>query len=367
MGFESGNLSLRVYATDRAFSEELLAGFAREVAPPVETLHREPLTGWVGPRHLLDRDLSPENCMAGGTLRITLMKAERKVPPSLLRAHCRLAEQEELNARDVPYLNRATRREIKEQVLERLLPGMPPSLTGIPALFDLSHGLAYAQALSPRQQDAFVLALRQATGVAIVPLTPEVAALKLKAVNHRDLEPARFTPQPAGGVVSPGLGLEFLTWLWFDTETGAQVSPGGTGPKDPVWCVEGPLTFVEEGDGAHEAVLRKGMPLLSAEAKTALLSGKKLRRANLLLARGEEQWRVALDAADFAFRGIKLPKPELADPAGVLEERIRFLQLFQELFYRLYERFLDLRRDRSAWEGTVARMREWVAARKTRA
>ena len=51
--------------------------------------------------------------------------------------------------------------------------------------------------------------------------------------------------------------------------------------------LEGPLTFFREGEGAHEAVLRKGTPLNSREAGTALYCGKKLKRAKLVLAEGD--------------------------------------------------------------------------------
>ncbi len=369
MGFESGGMTFRVYEIQGRLDEDAVSSFARHAAPPITTLHREPISGWVGPRHLLDREISPETCLAGNYLRVTLMKAERKIPESLLRAHCRLDEQAEIQARGVPFLNRATRREIKEAVVERLLPTMPPALTGIPALFDLIRGVAYVKAMSDPQQDAFVLAFRQATGLGITPYTPEVAALKLKAVNARDLDPVCFSPDPDVAVASPGLGLEFLTWLWFFCETEGGSLPTGAGGKGEGFglILEGPLTFVVEGEGAHEAVLRKGMPQLSAEAKTALSSGKKLRRAKLTLARGEEQWAVTLDAADFSFRGLKLPRPEPTDPAGMLQERIRFLQLFLEVLFRLYERFLDQRRDAAAWTRTVAAMREWVSARTSRA
>lgn len=370
MGFDSGSMTFRVYEVQGRLDVDVVECFARHAVPPITTLNREPLAGWVGPRHLLDREVSPETCLAGNLLRVTLMKAERKIPSSLLRAHCKLEEQIEMKARGVPFLNRATRREIKDTVIDRLLPTMPPTLTGIPALFDLTQGVAYVQAMSEKQQDAFVLAFRQATGLGVVPHTPEVAAMKLKSLNARDLEPACFAPDPDVAAASPGLGLEFLTWLWFFWESNHGTIPTGAGGTGEPFALmlEGPLTFVVEGEGAHEAVLRKGMPLLSAEAKTALTSGKKLRRAKLVLARGdEEQWAVTIDGADFAFRSLRVPKPEPTDAEGILQERVRLMQVFLDVFFRLYERYLDLRRDARAWERTLGELRNWVADRTARA
>lgn len=369
MGFDSGGMTFRMYEVQGALGPEHVAEFARHAAPPIATLNREPIAGWVGPRHLLDRTITDETCLAGMYLRVTLMKAERKIPESLLRANCRLEEQVEMQARGLPYLNRATRREIKEAVVERLLPTMPPTLTGIPVVFDLGRQRAYVQAMSEKQQDAFVSAFRQTTGLAIIPYTPEVAALKLKGVNVRDLDPVCFAPDPDNTVASEGLGMDFLTWLWFFWENeGGTISAGAGGAGEPfALMLEGPLTFVVEGEGAHEAVLRKGMPLLSAEAKTALTSGKKLRRVKFLLARGDEAWAAAVDGADFAFRSLKVPKGEPSEPAALFRQRMLNLEAFTEVFYRLYERFLDLRRSARPWEKTIDSMREWITARTGRA
>ncbi len=369
MSFDSGALSLRRYDLQGTLNLDALEGFARHVAPPLETLGREPLSGWVGPRHLMDRDLLETTCIAGNWLRVTLMKAERKIPGALLRAHCRLEEQAEMQARGVAFLNRATRKEIKDRVVDRLLPSMPPSLGGIALACDIPRQTAYAEALSEKQQDAFALAFRQATGSNALPLSPEVAALSLKAVNVRDLDPVCFAPDGTSAPAAPGIGLDFLTWLWFFCETEQGRLPAGAGGQgEPYFLmIEGPLTFVVEGEGAHEAVLRKGMPLLSAEAKTALMHGKKLRRAKLTLARGDSQWSAAVDGLDFAFRSLKLPKIDAADAANHLQERFRLLHEFSDTFYRAFERFLDLRREAAAWERTCTAMRAWIAGRHGRA
>jgi len=365
MGFESGSLSFRLYRLSGRLAPECISEFARHVAPSLESLRREPVSGWVGPRHLLDRDLSPENCLAGNLLRLTLLKAERKIPASLLRANCQLDEQAEMQSRGVPFLNRATRREIREATVERLLPTMPPSLAGISAIFDLTQDLAYAGALSEKQQDAFATAFRQSSGMTAIPNTPETVALHAKAVNIRDLDPVCFSPAPDTVPASPGLGQEFLTWLWYFTEQSNGNLPreiaGGGEPAGLM--IEGPLTFECEGRGAHEAILRHGTPLISNEAKAALTSGKKLRSAKLHLAQGSDQWTVLVDGRDFAFRGMKLPTCEPMDPASLLQERIRFLRRFLDIFFLLYERYLDVRRDARTWNSTLEDIRRWVQDR----
>jgi len=64
------------------------------------------------------------------------------------------------------------------------------------------------------------------------------------------------------------IGREFLTWLWFFSEArGGLVRFPDLGEFSVM--VEGSLTFFLEGAGAHEIVLRRGFPLLSAEAIAA--------------------------------------------------------------------------------------------------
>ncbi len=368
MAFESGNVTFRIYEVEGELTADLIDNFARYAIPPIETLSREPISGWGGPRHLLDREISQDNCLAGMYLRVALLKAERKIPPSLLRAHCRLEEQVEMKARGLPFLNRVTRSEIKQEVTERLLPNMPPTLTGIPVVLDLSRkDRLYAQAMSEKQQDAFVAGFRQATGLDVMPLTPDVAAMKLRQVNVRDIGPAIFAPDESSVAPVEGIGLDFLTWLWFFWEEQGGTFAAAPGDTSQPWqlMLEGPLTFVVEGDGAHETILRRGMPLLSAEAKTALLSGKKLVRSKMNLVRGDDIWSVTIDGGDFAFRSLKLPKlePQL-DPVSQYQERMRFMVTFCDAFMGLFGQFLDLRRDQASWSKTLTDMQHWITSRR---
>lgn len=362
MGFDSGSVNFRLFYLTQRFGPDVVEAFARRAAPPIETLGQDPLHGWVSGRHLLDRDLSEENCIFGGYLHACLMRAERKIPEALLRAHCRLAEQIELKARDATHLPRQVRAEIKSSVIERLLPGMPPTLTGLPVALDFRSDLMLAGAMSDKQIDVLSPYFRDTTGSMPVLLTAETAALKRKQVNANDLDPVCFSPDPAvEGGVEPSLGMDFLTWLWFYWESeGGNVRLDGGAPFG--FMLEGPLTFFREGQGAHEAVLRKGTPLNSREGGTALLCGKKLKRVKITMAQGDRQWIATVDA-DFGFRSLKLPKSEQIDPVGLFQERMLSIEFFWSSFLGMYDRFLDLRRNRQEWPKTVASMRTWVGRR----
>lgn len=360
MAFDRGSVSFRLFYLSQSFDSGLVEHLAAHAAPPIETLGHEPIQGWVTGRHLLDTHLTEDNCVFGGTLHATLMRAERKIPEALLRAHCRLEEEVQLRARQATTLPRQVRREIRDAIVERLLPTMPPTLTGIPMAVDFRNDRVYAGAMSDAQIDRFAPAFREAAGVLPVALNAATAALKRRRMNVRDLDPVTFSPDPeVPPEVESNLGLEFLTWLWWWWETEGGTFHREKGGQPFGMMLEGPLTFVREGKGAYEAVLRKGTPLDSREAGIALLGGKRLRRAKFTLAQGEMLWSATVDA-DFGIRGLKLPKGEPLDPAGQFQERMLQIETFTDTFLSLYDRFLDQRATANVWEKTVTSMRAWV-------
>lgn len=366
MGFDSGSVSFRIFHLRQSFTRDVLERFAALAAPPIESLGRDAVQGWVSGRHLLDRDLGEANCIFGSWLHLCLMRAERKIPEALLRAYCRIEEETEKRARQIEALPRAARTEIKARVIEQLLPTMPPTLTGLPMVLDFRHDRLLAGAMSDQQVDRFCPFFRETTGLMPILMTAETVALLRRQVNAADLTAASFTPDAT--VEQDGatnLGLEFLTWLWhhWEQDGGAFHLPSGGAPCG--YMLEGPVTFYREGQGAHEAVLRKGEPLLSREAGTALYCGKKLKRAKLTLARGDQQWTATVDA-DFGFRAVKLPPGDQMDYSGRFQERALAIETLLAAFMALYDRFLEVRCQDDGWGRTVAAMRAWVAQRAGR-
>jgi len=360
MAFDSGSVSFRLFYLQRSYDSGLIDAFAQQAAPPISTLTRDPISGWVTGRHLLDRELTEEKCVFGPYLYAMFMKAEKKVPESLLRAHCRLEEDVELRAREADSLPRAVRAEIKQRMIETLLPTMPPTLSSIPLVVDFRNDLLVAGAMSDKQIDTLSPVFKETAGTLPILLTPETAALRRRRVNANDLQPVSFSPDASlEPPVESTLGMDFLTWLWFtwEKEGGVYHLPDG---REFGIMLEGPLTFFREGQGAHEAVLRKGTPINSREAGTALLCGKKLRRAKVVIAQNDNVFSATLDA-DFAFRSLKLPKGEQMDAIGRFQERMLFIETFWTAWLSLYDRFLDLRTDASLWPKTLDAMKHWIA------
>jgi hypothetical protein len=360
MAFDSGSVSFRLFYLQQTYDSGLIDAFAKHAAPGIASLNRDPLTGWVTGRHLFDREITEEKCLFGPYLHAQLMRAEKKVPASLLRAYVKMEEDVELRARDAEFLPRAVKAEVKQRVTESLLPKMPPTLTSIPVVVDFRNDLLIAAALSDKQIDTLSPVFKETAGTLPILLTPETAALRRKQVNANDLDPVSFSPDTSLELPHEStLGMDFFTWLWFiwEKEGGVFHLPDG---REAGIMLEGPVTFFREGQGAHEAVLRKGTPLNSREAGTALLCGKKLKRAKVVIAQNDDVFSATLDA-DFAFRSLKLPKGEQTEAAGKFEERMLFIETFWSAWLALYDRFLDLRVDSKKWPDTLAAMRAWIA------
>lgn len=360
MSFESGSVSLRMFYVPKELPEDIYETFAEHTIGSVDALRDEEIHGWVGPRHLLDREISEATCTPGGYLRLSLAQAQRKIPTALLRAECRMEEMVWMAAEQRDYINRQTRSEIKKEVTEKLLPQMPPTLKGIDFVYDRSHGVLYCTAMSEKQLDAFCINFSAVTGVQLVSADPAAMAWQLAQSRTDNWHSWGFAADQWADC-SPGR--EFLMWLWYVSEAkGGEINLPESGPF--AILVEGPLQFDQEEQG--ETVLRKGEPMVSAETRAALLSGKKLRRAKLTLARGEEIWNCTLDADEFIFRGLKLPKTEAYDVLGKFTERMEFLETFRVAFGELYKQFVDIRDDQAARETLRNDMREWIRTRPAR-
>jgi len=341
MSLESGSVSYRMFYMRPGLQEDHLDQFARNALPPINTLGSGDISGWVSGRHLLDRRITDDNAYLAGYLRLTLCKAERKIPPALLKAECKMEELAEMQARGLAFLKRKEKSEIKKQVVERLLPEMPPTLTGIDFVCEQQGEILYATATSDKQIDAFTLYFKQTTGIDLIPLTPFTIAAKERKIDLRDLPPTSFSPDCEDDMASLDAG-EFSV------------------------MIEGPLSFVFEGNGAHETVLRKGMPVVSAEAKTALTCGKKLKRAKVTFARGEDVWTMHLDADEFVLRSTKLPKGENLDLASRFQDRVLALETLREIIIGYYQRFLNERLNDKEWQAIRSDIHKWVTTRKSR-
>ena len=366
MAFDSGVASFVMLELPRPFPDDWADRFAEHRAPSPDSVGDQKVCGWVTGRHLLDSDITPESAQYAGWIRLSWREAVRRVPAALLRAECRMAELSRMAAEGKSYLPSKVRREIRDDPAARLLPQLPPQLKALPFVCSPSSHHLFVSALSDAALDAFRSALRQAVGFAGSSADPENLAMDIAAVDIASLPGSSFSPEMADVPMDHFPGREFLTWLWFksDSENGTVGLESG---QSLSVLFEGPLSFAHEGNGAFLTVLKKGTPVHSAEAKTCLLSGKKLVSARITFALDDVRvWSFNLAADRFVVRSLRLPKSDgFLDAPSRFQERMVFLDEWREIFLDLYRLYLSVRTNPRRWTPDLRSIRDWVTARPT--
>lgn len=346
--------------------DRAVEAFASRALPPLEKLTaEEPICGWVTGRHPMDREITPEHALCGGYLRLSLTQAERWVCAKRLSA-----EIESKCAKD-RVESAAMRRDIAHDLRRALLNQADYRLRSLTCVFDYRAsigGVVYTDAGSPNQQAAVEFALLEAAGCMTVRETATVLA-RQAGVDHDQLEIAHFTEASRDVDVLDHLGADFLTWLLFASEAyGGMVELPGD--REVAFMLEGPLRFVSRGQGAHAVDLKHGpVPSISAEAKAALVAGKKLTKALVSFAdcHGVKH-RFAFDALPWVFRAFKSPEePEIKTDAARLQERMNHLADFRADWNALFRHFLEIRNDLKRWDTEIQNIDRWANSRRAAA
>jgi hypothetical protein len=162
------------------------------------------------------------------------------------------------------------------------------------------------------------------------------------------------------------LGQEFLTWLWYKSdERGGTIYLPGVGDIQVIFEKH---MLLEYGEGeALEKAICQGLHTELREARTGLLTGKKLEQARIMLVQGDYEYHLSLKGSLFEFRSIKLPKtmagaeesdaPEavearLLDRVGLYEAALRTVD-------ELFRIFLKVRVGQD-WQGELAKIHTWI-------
>ena len=339
MPFESGSTALMICTLSEKLPDDFLERLAKYSAGRLDDVKDEPTVGWVSGRHLLESEISETTSICGGHLYVNLRKAERKIPAQLLKAICRKEELAYMQANNMITVPKAERKRIKEDAVERNLMKMPPTISATPIIVDRALNVMYVGSASLSGFDTIAAEFARAMEIEPVPVTIPELMVKLFRASDVDLPRLSFNGRDEGEAVP---GRDFLTWLWYHAET----NEGRLKIKDLGefhLIIEGPLSFAfasDEARGATESVLKKGCPQISAEAKAALAVGKKLKKAKILLARGDsERWTFTFDADNFTMTGLNLPEGDEMELNARFEERVGFLHTLHvalEEYFRLF-------------------------------
>jgi hypothetical protein len=160
------------------------------------------------------------------------------------------------------------------------------------------------------------------------------------------------------------LGQEFLTWLWFRSDTAPVFAAPDRGPDFTVSMEQ--RIVVQGGEGnALETASASGVMSDLREARLGLTTGKKVTRALVRFIRDPEEWQVTLKAQDFSLGSLKTPSVEKGDspdddPDALFFEKIHLTEVCLGFFDALYAEFLSLRLS-PQWEAAAREISAWAA------
>ena len=163
--------------------------------------------------------------------------------------------------------------------------------------------------------------------------------------------------------VSLMLGQEFLTWLWFASETSSGLFRTKDGEAFSV-TVEQKVS-VQGGEGeAKETAVCSGPMAELREARMGLATGKKVNKAKLRVEKDEVSWQVLVDAASFTLQGLKTPKVSMTleegeDPDARILEKIYLMEKCTGYVDSVFARFLEIRFG-ADWPEETQRLRQWL-------
>ncbi len=359
MPFEKGTFSMSIFKLTEELPENVLETFTAQCAGKLDDVADEPQVGWVSGRHLLERRIDDETAFLGGHLYLNLRIAQRKIPAALLKAEIKLEELAYMNANNSLDVPRRVKKDIKENVIEKRILQMVPQLSGIPFIIDKKDQTLYLGATSTAQIDLFLASFHETLKQTPIQLNAdEIMFMEKKDPrNYNALQLIEGTDDDSNP------GRDFLTWLWyFSEEEGGELSVNKIGKFSMM--IDGPLSFISEGKGSFETVVRKGCPLRSAEATAALNVGKKLKKAKIVIAKDEQVWMAVFDADNFTFSSISLPEGEEMDLGSRFEERINYLYMFKSVFLDFFKYFLE-ETEKPEWKTKLEGIKTWAKSRES--
>ena len=132
MSFEKGTTALSIFRLSEKLPENALETFSEKAAGAYQDTGSEECVGWVSGRHLLERRIDEETSICGGSYYLNLRITQRKVPPALLAAECKMKELDYMQKNGTDFVPTKAKRDIKSNIEDMRLKQMSPQLAGIP-------------------------------------------------------------------------------------------------------------------------------------------------------------------------------------------------------------------------------------------
>lgn len=342
--FAAALATRRFRTIENAASEEVSVGWCTPVDPTGDSFLLEDLDGGAGTWMRMRTDV-------------------KKMPAAWLQMHRAAAEKakgKKLSARE--------RRELKDDVLEKLLPRVLPRTGFVDALLFHDRKTLLLFSTSKGARESFGKLFFESFQALLVELGPfSLTLASSSATAAEKLEPHRW---PGGSSSAAGddplsfLGEEFLLWLWWawESDGGEFALPGG---RIVGLALDDLVVFAPSNKDETTKTLRHGLPTRTREARIALSQGCRPSRARLLLAEGSRQWSFVLDASTLRCVSVKLPEDAEeceSDVDRTADRSANWLALHQ-IVVGLFTRFVEQRLDESpsdGWSSIAVDLAAWM-------
>lgn len=162
------------------------------------------------------------------------------------------------------------------------------------------------------------------------------------------------------------LGEEFLTWLWYQSDTAPGSFTDANGAPFNIYMEQRIVVQGGQGQSKETATVSGSLSPLR-EARFGLGTGKKVTRALIRIEQNDMAFQFTLKAEDFGINSLKTPKIDAADkddePDALLLEKIYLMETCMILLDFLYATFLRLRLSPD-WDKEVKNMAQWLTRTK---
>lgn len=325
-----------------------------------------PVAGWTSALNMLDTDFTDINAWSFGEWVILGLRIDtKKVPRKLVKAHLDKKMRAWCREHNRPRCPNPIKAELKEAVVGMLASKQQPTSRMVEVVWNIDGGYLLLGSTSDGVGRALDKLFQRTFGEVGLSIEwdnpwswlPEPLRVRtLEALGGEGGE-EEGKPDPAFLVT------EFLTWLWWRTETGAQsfaTDPDPAAPPTLAWVdgrvkLVGPLNkggAVVTGDDAGT----------TAESRAALGAGKITEELGLgIRVTDQMEWTLRLRAPLADISGANFPPAGGEHAASAVWERLNLYEVLFDDVVRLLTLYAEARTG-PGWDRTHSAIQGWIRA-----
>ncbi len=288
-----------------------------------------------------EQGVSEADFVLGGLPYFAIRKQELKIDSKIVKETVdrRLFDLEKEGQK----ITSEVKRDVKETVALALESKAVEKMSGIRCVVSADGRYLFVDATSPKKVDETVIehmltsvetgTFGPSSANSIIRMSPEY--LFMESAKR---EWSSYIPMKMNQFVSiEGIGHDFLTYLFMSSEV------EGFFEDDSQIVFSGNIELEdcrESQTGAKKITLKEGAPSISNEVVTALLSGKKVKSADLKLHIDGQVYEFTVDN-DFVFKKFTFEDSKDLDVHSLFEERMTTIVVFIEKFKKLFNQFVS--------------------------